>query len=247
MPSLLERARFWAAVPFVGPQGLWVRRRAPTVEPARGAPRGVVGAGEPVTLLAVGDSIITGVGAGTMDLSLPALFASHYAERFGRRVAWRAVGEIGARARDVCERVVVRDGRSLAFDIVLVSVGVNDVTGLTSTRAFAREVRALVAHLHGRAADATIVLAGIPPLERFPLLPEPLRSVLGWRAGILDAVLMDVAARTPGVCFVDTPFEARDTDFSPDGFHPNADAVSAWAAHLVRGLERDPLCASTKA
>lgn len=239
MPSLVERARFWAAVPFVGPQGLRVRRRAPTVAPAAGAPHGVAGFGVPLAMLAVGDSIIVGVGAVTMDRSLPAAFAKAHAAHTGRLVEWRAVGEIGARARDVVERVVKRDDAGLSFEIVLVSVGVNDVTGLTSTRAFAHHVRALLAHLHARAPDATIVLAGIPPLHRFPLLPEPLRSVLGRRARILDAVLKNVAARTSGVRFIETPFEARDDDFSPDGFHPNADAVSAWAAHLARVLGDD--------
>jgi lysophospholipase L1-like esterase len=237
MPSLVERARFWAAVPFVGPQGLRVRRRAPTVAPAAGDTHGVTGCGAPLALLATGDSIIVGVGAVSMDRSLPAAFARAHAAHTGRLVEWRAVGEIGARARDVVERVVMRDDGRLAFDIALVSVGVNDVTGLTSTRAFARHVRALMAHLHARAPDATIVLAGIPPLHRFPLLPEPLRSVLGRRARILDAVLRDVAARTPGVHFIETPFEARDADFSPDGFHPNAEAVAVWGAHLARVLD----------
>ena len=70
-------------------QGLWLRFTATRLPEASGDRTGVNGQGAKLHLLAMGDSIIAGVGTGTMDRSLPVQFGQALAEDRACCVHWR--------------------------------------------------------------------------------------------------------------------------------------------------------------
>ena len=78
---MLARLAFWLMLPVTAAQGLWLRRRATRLPGATGDRRGVSGYGEDFHLLAIGDSIIDGVGTGVIEKSLPVQFATALAEQ----------------------------------------------------------------------------------------------------------------------------------------------------------------------
>ena len=124
---------FWITFPLLVPQALYVLRTAPRFAPAGGSPEGSFGSGEPVNLLAIGDSIIAGVGASELSKALVGQTAKALADAQSCRVRWHAHGISGYDSTSILERIVpsIPD---FAFDYVIVSVGVNDVTVLTSIR-----------------------------------------------------------------------------------------------------------------
>jgi len=128
-PLPYRRLAFWALLPLSVPQGLLLRRNAPRFPPAAGPHVGSCGAGPALDLLAIGDSIVAGVGAPTVAQALPGQVARALAQQSGRRVCWHAAGRIGLDAR-----AIKRDLSPLippaAFDAIVVSAGVNDVTAL---------------------------------------------------------------------------------------------------------------------
>jgi hypothetical protein len=83
------------------------------------------------------------------------------------------------------------------FDVVVTSLGVNDVTGSRSLATWRRQQEQLVELLAARFGARLILLSGLPPMHRFPALPQPLRWYLGSRARDFDRVLAEVAARRP--------------------------------------------------
>lgn len=240
---MIDRALFWTGIAACAPQGLRVRRSAPRFPGAAGPQLGAFGVdaghGPPLRLLGVGDSIVAGVGAETTERAMPAAAARAIAERTGRHVSWRLLGEIGARAP-----AVVANLRALAdeapYDVIVVSVGVNDVTGLRRTPAWRASVTTLVGALRDHSPCATVVLCGLPPLHRFPLLPSPLRDVLGVRARRFDRELAEIAASLDGCAHLPTEFDARPEAFAADGYHPNAESHEVWgrgvADHVVGRL-----------
>jgi lysophospholipase L1-like esterase len=115
------------------------------------------------------------------------------ADLTGTTVEWLAVGETGARATRV-RTGLVEELPPGAFDIILVSVGVNDVTGLVRSGAWTREVGFLLDALRAHSPRAVVVMAGLPPMWGFPLLPRPLRYVFGVRAWTFDDLLRRVVA-----------------------------------------------------
>lgn len=229
---------FWAALPLIAAQGLWLRRRAYRAPPARGAPQGVAGAGPPLRLLALGDSIIAGVGIEQIGQALPGAFAQALAQGWGRRVEWWARGRNGA---DVAatRRLLAESRAALPpADLVLLSIGVNDTTGLSTRRRFLYELRTLYAELRAWSPQALLVHAGVPPLQAFPLLPAPLRQLLGLRAAQLDGLIPRALSGVPrGVHlpFSELPAANR---FAADGFHPDAIACAIWAEALLARLPR---------
>lgn len=231
------RPLFWLSLPLLLPQGLWLRRTARRLPPADGEPAGVVGEGPPLRLLAVGDSIVAGVGAARIEDAMPGQLARALARR-ERRVEWRACGDNGARCADLLRGL---PGLPAApADLVFVSVGVNDVTGLTTARHWERRLRALLDGLRLHSPQALIVLAGVPPMDRFPALPSPLRQAFGWRSRRLDAVGRALAARLPGVRHLPTEVPEDPAAFAEDGYHPNAAACARWATDLVAALRAGP-------
>jgi lysophospholipase L1-like esterase len=232
LTSSLSRVIFWALLPVTAIQGLWLKSRALRLPGATGARQGVTGQGRDFHFLAIGDSIIDGVGAGSIEASLPVQFANALAESTGRRVHWRVEGASGHAVRDLLERV---DGLAdlASIDLVLVSIGVNDVTGLSSTQHWRRCLQALLHKIRSRWPDARILFAGLPPMANFPLPPQPLRWSLGLRAATLDQIAKQVVSSCSIAVHVPTRIDPRKHDFCEDGFHPSAESCTLWARELA--------------
>jgi len=231
----MRRIAFWTLLPFVVPQALWVRRTAPRFADAAGPANGAFGSGEERRLLAVGDSIIAGVGAATLANALVGRTAAHLAERMGCRVSWEALGRTGATSASLL-RSLPEQLPNRRFDYLIVSVGVNDLTRIETRRAFRHQLEQLLALLRGRYPDTWIAFAGVPPLGLFPLLPQPLRSVLGLRARSFDLVMQEALRTEPGTVHVPVDFEFRPGAFSEDGFHPSEESYVEFGASMAEGL-----------
>lgn len=218
--TAVRSATFWSLLPFVAVQGLRLRRTAPRLAAAAGDTTGRVGSGRMLRLLAIGDSIIAGVGAATLDRALVGCTARALADAMDAAVEWEAHGRSGANsAALLADLFPAVDSRPA--DAIVVSVGVNDVTALSTLRAWRTNLLALVAALRAHSPDAVIVVAGLPPLRSFPLIPEPLRRLIGLRGETLDAVSREVLRDCPGVFHVTVQFDLREGSFCADGFHPS--------------------------
>lgn len=234
-------ALFWSFLPFVAVQGLRLRRIAPRLAGAAGESIGRVGSGRVLRLLAIGDSIIAGVGAATLDRALVGCTARALADTMDVAVEWEAHGRSGATSAQVLTDLVPTIDPRPA-DAIVVSVGVNDVTALSTLRAWRSNLLALVAALHRHSPGAVIVVAGLPPLRLFPLIPEPLRRLIGLRGETLDAVSRELLRAHPGVFHVTVKFDMREGSFCPDGFHPSEQSYiefgQAMAASIAANLPR---------
>ncbi len=224
---MIKRPLFWLSLPLLLPQGLWVKRTARRLPPAAGPISGAIGRGPTRRLLLVGDSIIAGVGVEQLVDALPGQLARALAERHRCRIEWHAHGDNGASCADLSRQLPSIP--AIKADWIFLSVGVNDVTRLTTTRAWRQQLTALLTALTIHSPNASVLLAGVPPMARFPGLPSPLRQVFGWRAGRLDQVGQQVAAGIDNVRHLLTPVPDDPAAFASDGYHPNAHACAVWA------------------
>jgi lysophospholipase L1-like esterase len=231
---MVKRPLFWLSLPLLLPQGLWVKRTARRLPPAAGPTSGSVGRGPKRRLLLVGDSIIAGVGVEQLADALPGQLARALAERHRCRVEWHAIGHNGASCADLLHQLPALPAP--AADWIFVSVGVNDVTRLTKANAWRQRLKALLTALTIHSPNARVLLAGVPPMARFPGLPPPLRQVFGWRAGRLDQVGQQVAAGIENVQHLPTPVPDDPAAFASDGYHPNAHACAVWAQVVASAM-----------
>ena len=231
----MKNLLFWTAFPFLIPQALYVRSTAPRFAPAGGPREGHVGDGDEIRLLAIGDSIVAGVGASELSRALVGQTARALAGSRRCRVSWRALGVSGYDSAKVLEHLVP-DLPDETFDYVVISVGVNDVTGLTTTRQWRRNLSRLLRALHARYPTAKIALAGLPPLHGFPLLPQPLRAVFGLRAREFDEIAREVAIANQNAFHIPLDFEPDPEKFSPDGYHPSEESYVEFGQHMADRL-----------
>lgn len=230
---LAGRLVVYALFPVFLSQAFALRRHALQLTPAVGPREGRVGRGEPLRFLAVGDSIIAGVGARRIQQSTVGHVARFMSGRLSREINWRAAGVIGAGARSV-RRDVVPALPQQPFDAILVSVGVNDVLKLERSARFRRQLLKLLHELRAHSPQAVIAYLGLPPLGEFPKLRRPLRWIVGYRVRKFDAVAREALTRMPDVLHIPVRFSPRLDMFSNDGLHPS-ETSQRRLAKLIAG------------
>lgn len=227
-----------ALAPVLLVQGKYVRGTIVRLPEPEGPRAGRIGTGAPLRLLVTGDSSAAGVGASRQEHALAARLAAALAPRFD--VDWVCHARSGIDTREALAELDALPPQP--FDVAIVVLGVNDVTGGTSQRKFETAQRRLIEVLRERHGAPQIVLSGLPPVHSFPALPQPLRAYLGGRARRFDGVLADLARETPGV--MHEPLEIGETlDLvASDGFHPGEPAYALWALALAERitLSREP-------
>ena len=233
MRNISRRLVFWLLLPLSAAQGLWLRRTALRLPEASGPSTGVVGQGEELNLLALGDSIIAGVGTGSVEKSMPVQFAQALAATRKCSVKWRVIGANGADIAELRYSIRQLDNQQQA-DVILISIGVNDVTGLSSTRQWRLQVNQLVAELSEKWPQARVIFVGLPPMGKFPLPPQPLRFTLGQRASTLDSIAADIISRQELMLHIPTEINPGEQEFCEDGFHPSAESCAYWASELAQ-------------
>jgi lysophospholipase L1-like esterase len=180
------------------------------------------------------------VGAADHAEALVGRLAREIGGATGRAVGWQVVGRTGATARDARE-LLLRAELAFVPDVAVVALGVNDVLGLRSPSVWTAGLRELTDTLRALCGPVPVVLAAVPPLHRFPALPQPLRGVLGLRARLLDRAARRLAARLPAVHHAGDPglpTGAAAGYFASDGFHPSPAGYALWARHLAQPVLR---------
>jgi lysophospholipase L1-like esterase len=212
-------------------QGLWLLQRTPRLAPPPGcAGRFGIGLGAPLRVVGVGDSAIAGIGVSDLCCSITATYARLLQQRMQRDVEWRVHGHNGATSDVVLQSLAPSVPVANTY---LISVGVNDATRGVKPRRYAANLMRIVALLRRRSPQCAILFGGVPPLECFPALPWPLRSVLATRARHIQRAAVAVAARHERVfCFVFPPTMPA-SQFADDGFHPAEYACERWAMGLL--------------
>ncbi|MFT3664854.1 SGNH/GDSL hydrolase family protein [Piscinibacter sp.] len=225
-----------ALAPLLVAQAVATRRRAPRLPEAEGARQGQVGEGERLALLIVGDSSAAGVGVATQDAALAGHLTRALAAEARRRVHWRLVAQSGITSARALE--LLRRERAGPAQIAVAVLGVNDVIDQVSPARAVRQRAALADWLRQSAGVRHVVFAPLPPLHRFPLLPQPLRRVLGDDARRHDEALARWAATREDVSHVPIELALGPEHMADDGFHPGEPVYRATGEALAHFIAR---------
>lgn len=211
-------------------QALWVRHRAQLLPEPEGLRSGTLGDGPALRLLILGDSSAAGVGARTQSEGLSGQLVARLAVRY--QVTWQLEAGTGETTQTALARVQTM--RPQTFDCAVVVLGVNDVTRATTKAQFTVRQSALWQLLQDRFEVRQIISSGVPPMQQFPLLPQPLAWALGQQAARLDDGLAALAAKTNGVTHLPMSLPHDPGLAASDGFHPGPKAYAMWASFLAQ-------------
>jgi lysophospholipase L1-like esterase len=230
----------WATKLTLAPLLLWqsrqVRRRSLRLPEAKGPREGVAGTGKvKLRLLIVGDSSAAGVGAPTQAQALAGRLSEALSQRLDGSIVWQLVARSGDTTLDSLAAL-----RTLSLhpaDVMVTALGVNDVVARVSPLDWLRRLDALDRLVAGRCGVQHVVHSGVPPLQSFPLLPNPLRGVLGREAQQFNVSLATWVRNRTRRWWLPLPYEHEYfTDsilMAEDGFHPGPAVYALWAEQLA--------------
>jgi lysophospholipase L1-like esterase len=236
-----------ALAPVLVAQAVGVRKRAPVLPEAEGPRSGRVGDADdapPLRLLIAGDSSAAGVGVARQEQALAGHLVRALHARTQRAVHWALHARSGASTQQVHAllraHLHVR-GETQRGGYAVVMTGVNDVIELIPPRRALQQRAALADWLLAHAGVRHVVFAPLPPVHRFPLLPQPLRHVMGRDARAHDAAMARWAATRADVSHVPIEFDLGVEAMASDGFHPGEPVYracgEALAAHIATLIE----------
>lgn len=219
--------------PLLAAQAISTRRRAPVLPEAAGPREGQVGAGTgALRVLIAGDSSAAGVGVAHQDDAFSGYFTRALNRRTARPIRWRLVARSGYTTQQVYE--LLRLTHMPAADVAVVLTGVNDVIGLVSPRKAMQQRAALADWLLGEGRAGAVLFGPLPPLNQFPLLPQPLRRFMAADARLHDRMLAEWAATRRHVFHTPIDLQISPRAMAIDGFHPAEPVYRACGEALAR-------------
>jgi lysophospholipase L1-like esterase len=177
MSVRFSRGLLYVAAPLLFVQGRRVRRVTPKLAEPEGPREGETGTGALLKLLVLGDSAAAGVGArdqahGLLGRTVEAL-APH------RRVAFKLIAKTGATSASTLK--FLHKQPPIAIDAALVSLGVNDLTALGSTRTTLQHLAGIDAWLLSRGADGSNAPNGSIASSNSSLTPRRIANISAWQ------------------------------------------------------------------
>lgn len=226
----------FALLPVLVVQGLKVRHNTPRLSEARGDRHGSVGQGQPLSLLILGDSAAAGVGVETQQQALSGAIIAELQEEY--LLQWKLHAKTGDTTQQVFQAVQLLEQQ--CYDVVITSIGVNDVTKLTSAKSWLKQQKRLFTYIQRQFQPKLIIVSGVPPMQHFPALPNPLAWLFGKYAEQMNQALQLWLAPQSQFRFIQydiEAFQAMDLPMASDGFHPSKEIYAIWGqqvAALVR-------------
>ena len=187
----------------------------------------------------MGDSTAAGVGA---DYQHGIAIQTTRQLETSRRVEMTNLSVSGARIGDVLRDQLPR-AETIHPDLVLLSVGANDVTHLTPATSMRDSLREIVRRLRAANPEVAIVITGSPDMGAPPRIPRLLRGIAAWKTRQVNRMFVAEAA---GLSLTFAPiaertgplFRSDHSLFASDRFHPNERGYAVWVPVLNEALAR---------
>lgn len=228
-PRLLWMSVLW---PLLWLQAMHVRRSTPCMPEPPGQRAGTAGRGPLLRLLVAGDSGAAGVGAPTQDEALCGQLVRYLHPH--HTVQWYVLAANGLDSPGLLK--LLESAPAARFDVVVLSIGANDATGLLSPLRWARWQERLAALIDKRFAPALLVHSAVPPMHACRALPQPLRWFMGrWAQQMNDTL----AAMVPAQSHRSMHWHPETTTalgMAMDGIHPSATGYAVWAEDLSQHI-----------
>lgn len=222
----------FALIPSLIVQGSRVKKNTPRLPEPEGIREGTTGQGQPLSILILGDSAAAGVGVKTQE---DALLGSILHElNMSYTLDWKLHAKSGDGTLQIIKNLDALPERH--YDVVLTSVGVNDVTKLMSAKAWIKKQHQLYTLIEQKFTPKKVIATGVPPMHLFPALPNPLSWLLGQYAMQMNKQLASFVNDKPHMQWIEydiQQYQDLKIDMAEDGFHPSKQVYQLWAKEVA--------------
>ena len=219
-------------------QGNRVKKNTIRLPEAEGARDGITGQGQTLTLLILGDSAAAGVGVAHQNDALLGAVVSALQHQY--QVHWRLEAQSGDTTSQLIQKIKKMVNQK--YDVVVTSVGVNDVTRLMSARTWIKQQQQFYQLIQAKFQPELIIATGVPPMHLFPALPNPLSWLFGQYAKQMNLQLKKMIAQQKDMQWIEydiQKYQSMNLEMAKDGFHPSKEIYQIWGKEVAdRILER---------
>nr|WP_315277236.1 SGNH/GDSL hydrolase family protein [uncultured Acinetobacter sp.] len=219
-------------------QGNRVKKNTIRLSEAEGARDGITGQGQTLTLLILGDSAAAGVG---VEHQQDALLGAMIAElKHQYQLHWCLEAQSGNNTAQVIHQTQKLSNQK--YDVVVTSVGVNDVTKLMSAQKWIKQQQQFYQLIRYKFQPELIIATGVPPMHLFPALPNPLSWLFGQYAKQMNLQLEKMVSKQKDMQWIEydiQKYQSMNLEMAKDGFHPSKEIYQIWGKEVAdRILER---------
>lgn len=224
-----------ALIPSLILQGYYVKKKTLRLEEPAGERQGCTGTGKKLSILILGDSAAAGVGVAHQDDALLGSMISALKNEYA--LTWQLNATTGHTTDQVMNAFELIEVQH--FDVVITSVGVNDVTKLTSAENWIKKQKKMYQSIQDKFTPELIIATGVPPMHMFPALPNPLGWLFGKYAEAMNQKLEKLVHQNHNMQWIEYDLEQYKTlnlDMAKDGFHPSKEIYQLWAGEIAKKI-----------
>lgn len=231
---MIHKIVFPLLLPIFILQGRYVRKVTPKLAEARGDRTGRITNGSntslAINLAIIGDSAAAGVGVERQTQALSGSIIDNL--NIEQSINWQLLAKSGLDTKSC--HLMLASQPSNRFDVVVLSLGVNDVLSKITAQQWVKQQISLVKLLQHKFNAKQILLTKIPPMAQFSSLPQPLRWFLGARCNEFNRALAQEANNHYGCEIITLTEQLKDGHMASDGFHPGAIVYLKWGEAVAQ-------------
>lgn len=234
---MLLKAATIALIPALVIQGNRVKKKTLRLPEPAGEREGLIGQGKPLSILIVGDSAAAGVGVDHQEDALTGAILSQLQQDY--QIRWK----LQAKSGDTTSKVirVLEKIPAEHYDVVVTSVGVNDVTKLIPADVWIKKQQKLYQAIESRFSPELIIAAGVPPMNMFPALPNPLAWLFGRYAKAMNSELEKFVSKKANMQWIEydiKQYQTLNLEMAKDGFHPSKEVYTLWGQEVATKIRQ---------
>lgn len=219
-------------IPSLIIQGNAVKKNTLRLPEPDGNRHGIIGTGKPLSILILGDSAAAGVGVETQKDALLGAVLNQLKNQY--EISYRLEAKTGHTTGEIIKTVKNMSLRH--FDVVITFVGVNDITKLTPPKNWIKKQQKLYAEINQKFMTELIIASSVPPMNRFPALPNPLAWLLGEYAKGMNKTLERFVQQQVNMQLIEYDlerFKMLNLEMAEDGFHLGKEIYTFWGQQIA--------------
>ncbi|MDT0200079.1 MULTISPECIES: SGNH/GDSL hydrolase family protein [unclassified Acinetobacter] len=234
---MLLKAATIALIPALVIQGNRVKKNTLRLPEPEGAREGQTGTGNKLSLLILGDSAAAGVGVEHQDDALLGAILHELKDDF--EIDWKLqakTGDTSSKVIHALDQIEVQH-----YDVIVTSVGVNDVTKLMPAEVWIQKQEQLYSKIQQKFSPKLIIAAGVPPMNMFPALPNPSAWLFGKYAKHMNLKLEKFVNQQVNMQWIEYDIEkyrAMNLQMAADGFHPSKEVYTLWGQEVAGKIRK---------
>ena len=221
-----------ALIPSLIIQGHAVKKNILRLPEPEGNRQGIIGTGKALSILILGDSAAAGVGVQIQEDALLGAVLNQLKDQY--KISYMLEAKTGHSTGQVIKTAKMMSAQH--FDVVITSVGVNDITKLTPPKNWIKKQQQLYAEINQKFTPELIIASGVPPMNMFQALPNPLAWLFGQYAKAMNETLDKFVQQHANMQWIEydlEQFKLLNLEMAADGFHPSKEIYTLWGQQMA--------------